>query len=220
VEVGPNAKLEHVVVQRENTQAFHIGMTHARVARDARYSNRYFGFGAALTRNNITAVFEGEHGETVLEGLYLPTETQHMDHFTVIDHAQPHCESHELYKGILDDSTRAVFSGRIIVRQDAQKTNAKQSNNNLLLSDDAKVNTKPQLEIYADDVKCTHGATVGRLSEDALFYLRSRGIDAAQARGLLAHAFAAELVDRVTIDSMHDILNAQINARLDRSTIS
>jgi Fe-S cluster assembly protein SufD len=220
VEVASNAVLEHVVVQQENTQAFHIGMTHARVARDGRYSNRYFGFGGALTRNNITAVFDGENAEAVLEGLYLPTGTQHMDHFTIIDHAQPHCESHELYKGILGDSTRAVFSGRIIVRQDAQKTNAKQSNNNLLLSDDAKVNTKPQLEIYADDVKCTHGATVGRLSDDALFYLRSRGIDAGQARSILAHAFAAELVDRVTIESMHDSLNALINARLNRSTIS
>ncbi len=220
VEVGRNAGLEHVVVQNESIQAFHIGMTQARIARDGRYSNRYFGFGSALTRSNITTVFDGEHAESVLEGLYLPTGTQHMDHFTLIDHAQPNCESHELYKGILNDSTRAVFSGRIIVRQDAQKTNAKQSNNNLLLSDDARVNTKPQLEIYADDVKCTHGATIGRLSDDALFYLRSRGIGEAQATSLLSHAFAAELVARVSIEPLRDVLNAHIHARLDRSTIN
>ncbi len=216
VEVGPNAEVEHLVMQRESLASFHIGATYARIARDGRYRNRYFGFGAALTRNSVTATFEGEHAEAVLEGMYLPTGTQLMDHFTVIDHAYPNCESHELYKGILNDKARAVFSGRIIVRPDAQKTNAKQSNNNLLLSDDARINTKPQLEIYADDVKCTHGATVGRLDDDALFYLRSRGIGEAQAVSLLSHAFASELVDRVKIEPLRETLNNLINSRLDR----
>jgi Fe-S cluster assembly protein SufD len=215
IHVGRNARLEHVVIQQQSRHAYHIASLHARIERDGTYSNKYFGIGSKLTRNEVAAVLADEHSETILEGLYLPAESQHMDHFTVIDHATPNCESHELYKGILSDNARAVFSGRIIVRQDAQKTNAKQSNKNLLLSDDARINTKPQLEIYADDVKCTHGATVGQLDDNALFYLRSRGISETEATAILSYAFAAELVERVSIDTLRPVLRQMINTRLD-----
>ncbi len=147
----------------------------------------------------------------------MPTASQHMDHFTIIDHAVPNCTSHELYKGVLDDESRGVFTGKIIVRQDAQKTDAKQSNKNLLLSDHAQIDARPQLEIFADDVKCTHGATVGRISDDQLFYLISRGIDRIQAGHILSYAFAGDVVSRIPIASMQEELNGHIHRRLEES---
>ncbi len=153
--------------------------------------------GGRIARNDIVATLAGDGAECTLDGLYVADGDTLVDTHTTIDHAMPHCPSHELYKGILSGRARAVFNGKIIVRQDAQKTNAKQTNKALLLSDDAQINTKPQLEIFADDVKCTHGAAIGQLDEDALFYLQARGIAADDARNLLIHAFAGEVLDGV-----------------------
>ena len=157
---------------------------------------------AKLTRNDAIATLAGEGSECTLNGLYLADGDRLVDNHTTIDHAQPHCPSHEIYKGILGGKARAVFNGKIIVRQDAQKTDAKQTNRALLLSDDATINTKPQLEIFADDVKCTHGAAIGQLDEDALFYLRARGLTFQEARDMLIHAFAGDILDRVKIEPL------------------
>src|SRR5204862_5946593 len=155
-------------------------------------------------------------GEATVNGLYQASGTQHVDNLTVIDHAMPHCASHELYKGILDGKARGVFNGKIIVRQDAQKTDAKQTNRALLLSDDATINTKPQLEIFADDVKCTHGAAIGQLDEDALFYLRARGLTFQEARDMLIHAFAGDILNRVRIEPLKIALERELYAQLAR----
>jgi Fe-S cluster assembly protein SufD len=153
--------------------------------------------GGALVRNNVHPVLAGEGGECLINGLFIGGGRQHLDNYMYVEHASPHCGSRQFYNGILDGHAHGVFHGRIIVHKDAQKTDAKQTNRNLLLSDDAQIDTKPQLEIYADDVKCTHGATIGQIDEDALFYLRSRGIDEASARKLLLLAFASECLDRM-----------------------
>jgi Fe-S cluster assembly protein SufD len=168
--------------------------------RSSTFSSHYLGFGGALVRNEVRAGLDGEGCECTLNGLYMAADRQHLDNNTVIDHAKPHCASHELYKGILDGKAHGVFNGKIFVHQDAQKTDAKQTNKTLLLSDDAVINTKPQLEIYADDVKCTHGATVGQLEDDAIFYLRSRGIGLQEARSLLTFAFANDIISRVKVE--------------------
>lgn len=215
--VAENAHLHHIKLQDESPEAFHISATYARVARHASYNNHYFGLGARLTRSNIHAVFADEQAECTFNGLFLPHEEQHMDHHTVIDHAQPRCNSHELYKGILHDASRGVFSGKIVVRKDAQQTDARQASNNLLLSEDAVVDTKPQLEIWADDVKCTHGATIGRIDDEALFYLRSRGITRSDAQKILSHAFAGELVSQVKNTALRTYLDTLIHNRLERS---
>jgi Fe-S cluster assembly protein SufD len=153
--------------------------------------------GGALTRRNIHPVLAGEGGECLINGLFMGSERQHMDNYMKVEHASPHCESRQVYKGILDGRSHGVFHGRIIVHKDAQKTDAKQTNMNLLLSEDAQIDTKPQLEIYADDVKCTHGATVGQIDEEAIFYLRSRGLSEASARALLLYAFAGDMLQRM-----------------------
>jgi len=150
-----------------------------------------------LVRNNVHPVLAGEGGECLINGLFIGNGQQHLDNYMLVEHASPHCDSRQFYNGILDDRAHGVFHGRIIVHKDAQKTDAKQTNRNLLLSDDAQIDTKPQLEIYADDVKCTHGATIGQIDENALFYLRSRGIDELSARKLLLFAFASECLDRM-----------------------
>jgi Fe-S cluster assembly protein SufD len=161
--------------------------------------------GGALVRNDVNVVLS-EGTEATLNGLYIVNGAQHIDNHTSIDHAKPHGTSHELYKGILDDQSRAVFNGRIIVRQDAQKTDSKQTNKNLVLSDDAVIDTKPELQIWADDVRCTHGATIGQLDAESLFYLQSRGIGKRQARSLLTYAFAQDIVDRIRIPALKDSL--------------
>jgi Fe-S cluster assembly protein SufD len=204
--VGEGAVLDHYKVQEEPTTAFHLACTQAVQARGSNFSTHYIGFGGQLVRNEVRVLFTGEGGEATVNGLYQATGTQHADNHTVIDHARPHCASHELYKGILDGKARGVFNGRIFVRQDAQKTDAKQTNQTLLLSDDATINTKPQLEIYADDVKCTHGATVGQLSQEQLFYLRSRGIGTQEARALLTFAFANDIIGRVKVPALRERL--------------
>jgi Fe-S cluster assembly protein SufD len=167
------------------------------VDRGANFTSHAVTLGGRIARNDISAHLAGEGAECTLDGLYVAEGDALVDTHTTIDHAMPHCPSHELYKGILAGKARAVFNGKIIVRQDAQKTNAKQTNKALLLSDDAQVNTKPQLEIFADDVKCTHGAAIGQLDEDALFYMQARGISLDDARNLMIHAFAGEVLDGV-----------------------
>jgi Fe-S cluster assembly protein SufD len=215
--IQENAHVHHYKLQNESPDAFHVSTAYARIPRSATYSNHYFGFGAKLTRNNVHTVLDGETAECTLNGLFLPMNAQHMDHHTLIDHASPHCNSHELYKGILLDDARGVFSGKIVVRKDAQKTDAKQASNNLLLSKNAVIDTKPQLEIWADDVKCTHGATIGRMDEEALFYLRSRGVPLAEARNILSIAFASELVSRVSNAALREHLDSIIHHRLEAS---
>lgn len=217
VRVADGATVQHVKLQDESTTAFHVATVQATVGAAATYEHHSLGFGAALQRSNIHGVLAGEGAHCTMNGVFLPFGTQHMDHFTTIDHAVPNCTSHELYKGVLSDETRGVFTGKIIVRQDAQKTDAKQANNNLLLSDQAQIDTRPQLEIFADDVKCTHGATVGRINDDQLFYLLSRGIGHRQAHNILTYAFAGEVVSRIPLEALRARLEAELHRRLDAS---
>ena len=211
---GTGSRLEHVRVQREADDAWHLGEVAVRQARDVDLRSTHFALGARLARVDASARLEGEGGHHALNGLYVVDGDDLVDHHTTIDHAVPHCTSHELFKGILGGRGRAVFKGRIIVRPDAQKTDAIQHNPNLLLSDDAVIHSRPQLEIYADDVRCTHGATVGQIDPEQLYYLRTRGIDADTGRDLLIHAFAGEVLDHVRIDGLRDILAREIDARL------
>jgi Fe-S cluster assembly protein SufD len=195
--LGEGAVLEHCKFQDEALSAFHVAAIHAELGRGCDLISHSIATGAKLSRNNIRTVLAGEGVECVLNGLYLTKGDQLADHHMVVEHAQPHCNSHEYYNGILDGRSKGVFHGRILVRQAAQKTDAKQTNKNLLLSEDATADTKPQLEIYADDVKCTHGATIGQLNEESIFYLRARGIGSETARRMLIHAFAGEITDRI-----------------------
>jgi Fe-S cluster assembly protein SufD len=215
VVLDENASVKHYRLQRESESAYHIGTLEARQGRDSRFRSFNLVLGGALTRNNMTLRFAGEGIESWLNGLYLVHGRQHVDNHTFIDHAVPHCNSHELYKGILANESRAVFSGKVLVREDAQKTDAKQTNRNLLLSGAARVNTKPMLEIFADDVKCTHGATVGQLDADALFYLRSRGMSPDVAKVLLTHGFAMEVLDTIELDPLREELDRLVLSKLE-----
>ncbi len=214
ISVGDYAVVDHYAVVREAEAAFRVGSLHATLGRASNFSSHVITLGGAIVRNEAHVILAGEGGECTLNGLYLTHGRQLVDNQTTIDHAQPHCDSHELYKGILDGRSRAVFNGKIVVRLDAQKTNAKQSNKTLLLSEDAQITTKPQLEIFANDVKCTHGATVGQLDQDALFYLRSRGLSRDQARQLLTHAFAADLLGHIKVEAIRAQLDALLLERL------
>jgi Fe-S cluster assembly protein SufD len=211
--VGDGAAVESVKLQQEGPAAFHVANTQAALAGGSRFTAHALSFGGRLARNEVRVRFDGQRAEATVNGLYLATGRQHLDNFTVIDHARPHCQSHELYKGILDGHAHGVFNGKIFVRKDAQKTDAKQTNKVLLLSDNATIDTKPQLEIFADDVKCTHGATVGQLDEAQLFYLRTRGIDAESARALLTFAFANDIVGRIPVEALRDELEQVIVRR-------
>ena len=206
VSVGRNARLDHVHVQSDGPEAFHVGAIQGLQARDSRWTNHNISFGAKLARHDVGSVLNGEGAEATLNGLYLAVGDQHVDNHTVLVHAKPHCPSHEVYKGILAGRAQAVFNGRIVVRPDAQKTDARQSNQNMLLTDDALVHTRPQLEIYADDVKCTHGATIGRLQEEELFYLRARGIGLVEARSILIRGFVGEIFDRIAFEPLRERL--------------
>jgi Fe-S cluster assembly protein SufD len=212
--LGENAILDHYKVQEESMDAFHIASMHVRTSRSANFSSHSFALGGRLVRNDAIAILAGEGSEVTLNGLYLADGDRLVDNHTTIDHASAHCPSHEVYKGIIGGKARAVFNGKIIVRPDAQKTDAKQTNRALLLSDDATINTKPQLEIFADDVKCTHGAAIGQLDDDALFYLRARGLTFQEARDMLIHAFAGEVIDRVKIEALRRGLEAELFAQL------
>ena len=215
--LGENAVVEYDRIQNESDRAFHVSSTRIHQARSSTFTSNAISLGGALVRNNVTAVLDGEGGECTLNGLYMAAGEQHVDNHTAIDHAKPHCASHELYKGILDGKSRAVFNGKIFVRKEAQKTDAKQTNKNLVLSDDATIDTKPQLEIFANDVKCTHGATIGQLDEDAIFYLRSRGIGLDSARDLLIYAFASDIIARVKVDALREQLERILVRRLQRT---
>jgi Fe-S cluster assembly protein SufD len=214
VSLGANAWLEHARIQRESEQAYHVGLTHVDQQRDSHYRSFSLAMGGALARHNLHARLNDENIETLLYGLYLTRGDQLVDNHTAIYHDHPNCRSWEVYKGVLDGRSRAVFNGKVFVRPEAQKTDAKQTNRNLLLSDSARVDTKPQLEIFADDVKCTHGATVGRLDDIALFYARSRGVPAAEARRLLTYAFAAEVLAEVSLDPVREELERLVRERL------
>jgi Fe-S cluster assembly protein SufD len=213
---GENAVLDHYKVIEDSLAGYHVASMHVHASRAANVSSHSFTLGGKLVRNDVVAILDGEGAECTLNGLYLADGERLVDNHTTIDHAKPHCPSHEIYKGILGGKARAVFNGKIIVRPDAQKTDAKQTNRALLLSDSASINTKPQLEIFADDVKCTHGAAIGQLDEEAIFYLRARGLTYAEARDLLIHAFAGEILDRVQIPALKSALEGELYAQLAR----
>jgi Fe-S cluster assembly protein SufD len=212
---GDNARIEHVKIQDEAADAYHIATIQGQFGRTSHVNVHSFAIGAKLSRNNIRAKLAGEGLECILNGLYLTKDEQLADHHMIVEHAQPHCASHEYFNGILDDKSRGVFHGRILVRQIAQKTDAKQTNKNLLLSDDATADTKPQLEIYADDVKCTHGATIGQLNDESIFYLRSRGLSTETARRMLIHAFAGEIIERIRCEAAREELDKLVWDRIE-----
>lgn len=216
VSVGENAVLDLCIDQRETEDAYHVSHLQVDTARNSTFRSQTVTLGGRLIRNDIVALLGGEGAHCALDGCYLADGHRLVDNHTTIDHATPHCTSHELYKGILDGKARAVFNGRIIVRQDAQKTDAKQTNRALLLSDEAQVNSNPQLEIFADDVKCTHGAAIGQLDDEALFYLRARGLTAKAARDLLIRAYAGEILERVPIQPLRTELLRDLFVELDR----
>ncbi|MBA3318790.1 MAG: Fe-S cluster assembly protein SufD [Gemmatimonadales bacterium] len=207
--------LEHTRIQRESERAHHVALTQVDQQRDSHYRSFSMAMGGALARHNLHVRLNDENIETLMYGLYLTRGEQVVDNHTAIFHDQPNCRSWEVYKGVLDDRSRAVFNGKVFVRPEAQKTDAKQTNRNLLLSDWAKVNTKPQLEIFADDVKCTHGATVGRLDDVALFYARSRGVPKEAAERLLTYAFAAEVIEEVALEPVRNELDRLVLSRLE-----
>lgn len=208
VALEEGATLGHYKIQRESARAYHVGTTQVNQARDSHYISFSFAVGAALSRTNIYTTLAGEGSGVTLNGLYMVDGEQHVDHQTAIVHAEPNCFSRQLYKGILDGASHGVFNGKVYVHPIAQKTDGKQTNNTLLLSERARIDTKPQLEIFADDVKCTHGATVGRLDATALFYMKSRGIDATRARQLLTYAFAADVLETIELEPLKDALEA------------
>ena len=212
---GDNATVEHLKFQDEAASAFHIAAFHAHLGKTSNVIHHSIAAGAKLSRNNIRTNLAGEGLECILNGLYLTRGEQLADHHMVVEHAQPHCASHEYFNGILDDKSKGVFHGRILVQQAAQKTDAKQTNKNLLLSDDATADTKPQLEIYADDVKCTHGATIGQLNAESIYDLRTRGIGKDTARQMLIHAFAGEIIERVRHPAAREELDKLIWDRLE-----
>ena len=208
------ARLEHYKTQRESLEAFHIATTMADLGPNSSYDSTTITFGAQLSRHDYGVTMDHEGVECWVDGLYLVTAGQHTDTHSVIDHRKPHCTSHQLYKGILDGKSRAVFNGKVFVRHDAQKTDAMQTNKNLLLSNEARVDTKPQLEILADDVKCAHGAAVGQLDEDQLFYLETRGIHPDLARNLLTYGFAEEVIGKIKVESIRTQLDEAVLNRL------
>ena len=210
VVLAEGAALEHFKLQEEAATVDHVARVEVRQGRDSRYTSHSVSLGGGITRNDITSTLEGEGAECTLNGLYMAAGRQHVDFHTTIDHAEPRGTSRELYKGILGGRARGVFNGRILVQPGAQKTDSQQSSQNLLLSREAEVDTKPELEIYADDVKCSHGATVGQLDADMLFYLRSRGIDEGAAQGFLTRGFAQDLIDRMSIDAVRERLERLI----------
>jgi len=220
VVLGDGAHLELVRLQEEAPGAFHVAATHTRQGRDSVLRLHPLVLGAALARHDITNVLEGQGAELVLNGLYLLGGRQHADHHTVIDHAQPDCRSHEFFNGVLDGRSRGVFNGRIIVRPGAQRTDSKQTNHNLVLSEDARADSQPQLEIYADDVKCTHGATLGPLDPKELFYLQSRGLAPAEARALLVYGFGGEILERVRHPGLREALDRLVRGRLDAGHVA
>lgn len=219
VYVGENAIVDLYKIQSEKDDSYHIEKVQAVQKKNSVFNHYNLNFGGSIVRNDINSLLDDENIETHFYGLYLAHGNQHVDNHTFADHAKPNCMSNELYKGILDDNARGVFNGKIMVRKDAQKTNAYQSNKTILLSKTAKINTKPQLEIYADDVKCSHGATIGQLDEESEFYIRSRGVPQELAKSMLIRAFANDVLDKVKIEPLRDQLNHKIFEHLRRVEI-
>ncbi|HXC72184.1 MAG TPA: Fe-S cluster assembly protein SufD, partial [Pyrinomonadaceae bacterium] len=215
--VKDGARLDHYRLQRESHNAFHVSTTSAELGRASRYDTTSINLGAQLARHDVSVVMDHEGAETSVDGLYVVGPDQHTDTHSVIDHKKPHCNSHQLYKGILDGNGRAVFNGKIFVREGAQKTDAMQTNKNLLLSDKARVDTKPQLEIYADDVKCAHGAAVGQIDPEELFYLETRGIAPELGRNLLTYGFAEEVIGKIKLESIRAELDEVVLRQLHTS---
>lgn len=211
-----NAIVDHIKLQEESKKAFHIARMEVDQERSSNFSSHLISHGAEISRNDFNARFNDEGSECMLNGLFMIDDEQLFDAHTMIDHAKPHCNSHEHYKGILRDKSKGVFNGKVMVRQDAQKTNAFQQNNTILLSDDAVMNTKPQLEIFADDVKCSHGATIGKLNDEAKFYLKSRGIGEEAATAILIHAFASDVITSIKIPALRDYLEEIITKRFNQ----
>jgi Fe-S cluster assembly protein SufD len=206
--------IDHYRLQQESTAAFHMALLQVHQERSSTVTSHAIALGGALVRNEVNAVLDGAGSACTLNGLFMAAGQQHVDNQTRIDHVKPYCTSRELYKGVLDGKGRGVFNGTIYVHKAAQKTNAKQTNKNLLLSPDAWIDTKPQLEIYNNDVQCGHGSTIGRLDEEALFYLRTRGIGLEEARSLLTYAFASEMLSQITIEPMRDALHEALRTWL------
>jgi Fe-S cluster assembly protein SufD len=217
--VGQNSVLSHYLIERESRQAFNVSTLRIQQGRSSSVASHAVLLGGALVRNNVHPVLAGEGAGCLINGLFMATGRQHMDNYMKVEHLSPHCDSRQFYHGVLDGQSRGVFHGRIVVHKDAQKTDAKQTNRNLLLSEDAQIDTKPQLEIYADDVKCTHGATIGQIDEDAIFYLRSRGIALEAARALLLLAFAGESLQRMKVEPIRRHVEALVRQWLPQGAL-
>lgn len=215
----PKANIKHYKIQQEHNNGFHVATTQVTQQGDSRFNSYLFSFGGRLVRSDLNIALNNEGAECLLHGLYLTDKKQHMDFHTRVDHLKPNGISREFYKGVLADFSRAVFNGKVIVHKDAQKTDSEQNNKNLLLSKTAEIDTKPELEIYADDVKCSHGATVGQLDPNELFYLRARGIDEQTARRLLIHAFASDIIDWLPNQQLQDYLTVLVEAKLATANI-
>ena len=213
------AVLKHYKIQQEGSSAFHIASLNTSQSKDSRFESHLVSIGGALVRNNINASLNEEGAEIIMNGLYMTEDVQHVDNHTRVDHLKPHTQSHQNYRGVLNGKSRGVFNGKVVVHPQAQKIEAYQNNANLLLSDDAEIDTKPELEIYADDVKCTHGATVGQLDDDMLFYLRSRAVDEKTARSLLTYAFADEVISEINLKEIQNKLERLIIGRLPDSSL-
>ena len=214
ISVEENAVVDSYRIQNEGSRAYTVNTTQVQLSNNTDYTTGTYSFNGALIRNNLNTVIDAERAVAHLNGLFIAKENQLIDNHTLVDHQKPNCNSNELYKGIITDKATAVFNGKIYVRKDAQKTNAYQSSKNILLSDDGTINTKPQLEIYADDVKCSHGTSTGKIDEESLFYLKSRGIGETNAKRLLMHAFAGEVVEKIKIESVRNYVEELINANL------
>ncbi len=214
ISIAKNARLNYYKIQNDNNQASQVGTTQVTQAEKSFCYANVFSTSGEIIRNNLNITLNGEYIESHMNGLYMLEGNTHVDNHTIADHKFPNCESHELYKGIMDDKSNGVFNGKIFVRQDAQKTNAFQANNNILLSDSAKINAKPQLEIWADDVSCSHGCTIGQLDSEALFYLQSRGVSANKAKALLVEAFANQVVEKIKISDLQENIKKTITNRL------
>ena len=210
-----NSVVDHIKFQEESKKSFHIAQMEVDQERSSSFASHFISLGGGLSRNEFNTRFNDEGGESTLNGLFIIDDTQHFDIHSLIDHAKPYCNSHEHYKGIMDGKSRGVFNGKVIVRKDAQKTNAFQENNNIILSNEALVNTKPQLEIFADDVKCSHGATIGQLDNEAKFYLKSRGIGDETARAILIHAFASDVIKSIKVKPIRDYIEKILIEKFD-----
>ncbi len=213
--IGDNANITHYRVQRDAASAFNVGTTEVKLGSGSTYDSTNINLGSAISRHDIDVKFNAEGGEATVDGLYMVEGSQHADTHSIIDHQVPNCISHQTYKGVLNGKSRAVFNGKVFVRENAHGTDAQQSNKNLLLSNDARVDTKPQLEIFNDDVKCAHGATVGQIEEEELFYLLTRGLPETLARNLLTYGFAEEIINKIGIESIKKSLDEAVLNRLD-----